>query len=296
MTGCSIPPPLSQFKTLILPNIAALSETQCGQLRDFVSRGGGLVATGETSLCDEWGGQRKEFGLADLFGVSFQGRMAGPIQNSYLRLEADPATGKRHPLLAGLEEARRIINGTRRVEVKATAPFPNPPLTLIPSYPDLPMEMVYPRVVETGAPQVYLRESGAGRVVSFPGDIDRTFWEVLCVDHLKLLRNAVLWATNEEPLLAVTGPGVLDVTVWRQKDSMTIHLINLTNPMMMKGPVRELIPVGEQKVRVRLPAGARAKEVQLLTSARHPQVQRAGQYLTVSVPSILDHEVVAIDL
>jgi hypothetical protein len=189
-----------------------------------------------------------------------------------------------------------MINGTHRVEVKATAPFPNPPLTLIPSYPDLPMEMVYPRVVETGAPQVYLRESGAGRVVYFPGDIDRTFWEVLCVDHLKLLRNAVLWATNEEPLLTVTGPGVLDVTVWRQKDSMTIHLVNLTNPMMMKGPVRELIPVAEQKVRVRLPAGARAKKVQLLASARIPQVQRAGQYLTVSVPSILDHEVVAIDL
>ena len=37
------------------------------------------------------------------------------------------------------------------------------------------------------------------------------------MDHFKLLRNAVDWATNEEPPVTVTGPGVLDVTVWRAK-------------------------------------------------------------------------------
>jgi hypothetical protein len=40
----------------------------------------------------------------------------------------------------------------------------------------------------------------------------------------------------------VTGSGTLDVTVCRQQASMTVHLVNLANPMMMKGPVRELIP------------------------------------------------------
>jgi hypothetical protein len=308
---------MGRFKTLILPNIAALSDAQCRQLREFVERGGSLIATYETSLFDQWGVRRTDFGLADVFGITFKGRIEGPMQNSYLHLEADPATGQRHPLLAGLEGAPRIINGVRRVEVEATVPFPNPPLTLIPSYPDLPMEKVYPRVAKTEVAQVYLRESpphprdapplprwgrgkreGAvpGRVVYFPWDIDRTFWEVLCVDHGQLLRNAVAWATNEEPPVAVTGPGVLDVTVWRQKDSMTIHLVNLTNPMMMKGPIRELIPIGEQKVRVRLPDGTRAKRVRLLAAEKTPRVERADRYLNIMVPSILDHEVVAIDL
>jgi hypothetical protein len=50
---------LSQFKTLILPSIAALSDAQCAQLRAFVERGGGLVATHETSLYDEWGVRRE---------------------------------------------------------------------------------------------------------------------------------------------------------------------------------------------------------------------------------------------
>ncbi len=137
---------------------------------------------------------------------------------------------------------------------------------------------------------------GAGRIVYFPWDIDRTFWEVMSVDHGRLLRNSIEWAANEERPVTVTGPGVLDVTVWRQKDSMTVHLVNLTNPMMMKGPIRELMPVGEQKVRVRLPEGKRAKKVQLLAAGRAPRVQESAGAITLTVPSILDHEVVAIDL
>jgi hypothetical protein len=89
---------------------------------------------------------------------------------------------------------------------------------------------------------------------------------------------------------------VLDVTIWQQRASLTVHLVNLTNPMMMKGPVRELVPIGEQKVRVRLPEGTRAKRIRLLAAEKTPRVERSGQYLTVTVPSILDHELVAIDL
>jgi hypothetical protein len=285
---------IGQFKTLILPNIAALSDAQCDQLRAFVQNGGSVIATYETSLCDEWGVRRKDFGLADLFGVTWKGRTEGPMQNSYLRLEHDTTQG--HQLLKGLEDAPRIIDGVWRLEVEPREKFAQMPLTLIPSYPDLPMEKVYPRVEKTDIAEVFLRESGKGRVVYFPWDIDRTFWEVLCVDHFKLLRNAVEWATNEEPPVSVSGVGVLDVTAWRQKNSMTVHLVNLTNPMMMKGPVRELIPVGGQQVRLQLPDGARVNRVHLLAADRKPQFTQRGRELHVTVPSILDHEVVAVDL
>jgi hypothetical protein len=105
----------------------------------------------------------------------------------------------------------------------------------------------------------------------------------------------VHWATNEEPPVQVAGPGVLDVTAWRQAASMTVHLVNLTNPMMMKGPFRELIAVGEQRVVVKLPAGAAVSKVHLLVAGRDIPVEQLGTRLTVTVPSIRDHEVVAID-
>jgi hypothetical protein len=215
--------------------------------------------------------------------------------NSYLRLETDPATGKRHPILAGLEDAERIINGVSRLHTKPAADYRNPPLTLIPSYPDLPMEEVFPRVEKTDTPEVYVRGTGKGRVVYFPWDIDRTFWEILASDHCKLLRNAVDWATNEPRPVTVTGPGVMDVTVWAQKDSMTVHLVNLTNPMMMKGPIREFIPLPAQEVAIRLPQGRRPRKVTLLAGNQTPHTQLANGELRLRIPSILDHEVVAVE-
>jgi hypothetical protein len=287
---------IDPFRVLIFPNIAALSERQCAQIREYVGRGGSIVATYETSLYDEWGERRADFGLAGLFGASFDGGMDARMQNSYLRLEAGSAAGKRHPLLAGLEDTGRIINGVSRVHTRTTGAYPNPPLTLIPSYPDLPMEEVFPRVPKTDIPEVFVREVGKGRVVYFPWDIDRAFWELLSVDHGKLLRNAVEWAANEAPPVTVTGPGVLDVTIWEQRGSMTVHLVNLTNPMMMKGPLREFIPTSPQSVRIPLAAGTKVKKVQLLVSGAAPRVRISGGAINLTIPSIVDHEVIAIDL
>ena len=105
----------------------------------------------------------------------------------------------------------------------------------------------------------------------------------------------VPWATNKVSVVEVTGPGVLDVTVWRQAGSLTVHLVNLTNPMLMKGPVRELLPVGEQAVRIRLPEGQPVRLVHLLRADQTPTVVEEPGYLTVTVPSIADIEVIAIN-
>ncbi len=259
------PERLDAFKLLILADTAALSDGQCAAIRAYVARGGSVLATFASSLYDEAGQRRADFGLADVFGVSFGGRVDGPMQNSYLNLEADPATGRRHPVLAGLDGTPRIINGVFRLHVTPTTTFPSP-LTLIPSYPDLPMEDVYPRVPRTDTRELYLREIGASRVAYVPWDIGRTFWEVMSPDHGQLLRNLVAWTTNEPAPVEVTGPGLFDVTAWRQRDAMTVHLVNLTNPMMMKGPLRETVPVGPLTVRIRLAPGVRAEKVQLLTA------------------------------
>jgi hypothetical protein len=225
---------LKPFKLLILPNIAALSNAQCEQLRKFVQGGGSLVATFETSLYDEEGKARPDFGLGDLFGVSYDHAVEGPMRNSYMHLKKDAKTNQFHPVLKGLEDTPRIINTVHRVKVKSSDANLPSPVTLIPTYPDLPMEDVYPRVPETDIRELYLRQAGKGRVAYIPGDIDRSFWQMLNSDHSQLLRNTIRWALEEEPIVQVTGPGVIDVAVWQQKQSMTVHLVNLNNPMMMK--------------------------------------------------------------
>jgi hypothetical protein len=143
---------------------------------------------------------------------------------------------------------------------------------------------------------VYARNLGKGRVVYFPTDLDRTFWETSNQDHLALLRNAVLWAANAPPPLAVKGPGMLDVSYWRQKNSVTAHLVNLTNPMAMKGYMREILPAGPYAVSIALPAGATAKAVKLLEAARPAEARQENGRMIVEIPQVVVHEVVAIDL
>jgi hypothetical protein len=281
---------LQKFKVLALPNVTNISDLQCTQLKAFVEGGGGLVATHETSLGDERGRRRDNFGLASLFGVSFAGDVIERQQNAYLNIEDHT-----HPLLTGLEDAGRIIHGVKRVEIR-TEPGLRAPLMTIPSYPDLPMEEVYQRETKTNIPGVIVRSFGAGRVVYFPWDIDRTFWEVMNQDHGVVLANAVLWTANEEQPLHVKGPGILDVSLWRQTVSVTAHLVNLTNPMMFRGPVREIIPVGAQTVRLRLPEGKKARAVSNLVSGATAHWRQRGVWIETTVPRIDLHEVVAVDL
>jgi hypothetical protein len=285
---------LKPFKLLILPNIAALSDTQCDQLRAFVKKGGSLVATYETSLYDEAGKPRTDFGLSDLFGVSYSQSVDGPLQNSYLRLKGEAGTSQFHPVLKNLEDAYRIINGTHRVNVTAKGEFPSP-VTLIPTYPDLPMEDVYPRTGDTTIRELYLREIGNGRVAYFTGDIDRTFWQIMSVDHGTLLKNTIRWALNEEPMLSMKSPGVMDVTTWQQEKSMTIHLVNLTNPMMMKGPFRECIPV-DAEVQIRVPSYMKVTSIRLLLRGQVITHKIERGIISISIPKIEDHEIVGIDL
>jgi hypothetical protein len=287
---------IDRYKVLILPNIAALSTAQCEQLEGYVRRGGSLIATHESSLYDEWGTRRNDFGLAKLFGCSFDGKVDERQQNSYLNIERGPAGRVPHPLLRGFDGVPRIINAVKRVHVKPHAGVASSPLTLVPSYPDLPMEDVFPRVPRTDVAMAYPMQHGTGRVVYFPMDIDRTFWEVLNGDHLQLLRNAVEWAMNGAQPLRIEGKGLLDIALWRQKNSVTAHLVNLTNPMSMKGPYREVFPVGPFTVEIQPPSGAVITAAKLLTANRSvPHTVRNGR-VQVQVPVVNVHEIVALDL
>jgi hypothetical protein len=76
---------------------------------------------------------------------------------------------------------------------------------------------------------------------------------------------------------------------------MTVHLVNLTNPMMMKGPVREVIPVASQRVRIRVPEGRRVAGARLLVTGNSSPFKSEQGFIILDVPSIVVHEVIALD-
>jgi hypothetical protein len=97
---------LGKYKVLVLANQDALSDEQCTLIRRFVENGGGLVATGNSSLLTDWRLRRRGFALADLFGIArppVQPRL--PIRREYGKgrvvyiPRVEPATALPNPAL-----------------------------------------------------------------------------------------------------------------------------------------------------------------------------------------------------
>jgi len=60
---------LDRYKVLVLADQESLTDEQQEQIRAFVRRGGGLIATEHTSLYNSWHQRKENFGLYDLFRV-----------------------------------------------------------------------------------------------------------------------------------------------------------------------------------------------------------------------------------
>ncbi len=281
---------LRRFRMVILPNLAMMSEAQCDAIRTYVAEGGRVLATHETSLYDLDTNRREDFALADLFGCHYAGSTEERVQNSYLTL--------RHPhqLLQGLDGEMRVIAPVKRVHVTPDGEALPPPLTLVPSYQDLPMERVFTDTPFTDIPMAYCREPGAGRVIYLPMDLERTFAEIGHGGHLRLLRAFVDWCADEAPPVTVAGPGLYDVTSWRQETSLTAHIVNYTNPMAMANAWREAVPSPPLDVSLAIPHGRQVTGVQLLEAGETIRFRIEGGRVVVHIPSVRFHEVVAVDL
>jgi hypothetical protein len=305
----------ANLAVLILPNLAAMSDEQVGAVRRFAERGGALLATGETSLYNEWGDPRPDFALADLFGVTggkprrnTSDRRGSGTQHTYLRLTPElrgrvygpkagnepPITAERHPVLAGFDETDILpFGGTLApltVSEKAKVL-----LTFIPSFPMFPPETAWMREPRTSIPGLILNESDRGRIVYLPADIDRRFALDNLPDHGDLLANLVRWAARGNLPLEVTGRGLIDCELYEQPGRLILHVVNLTSAGTWRAPVHELIPVGPFKVKVRPPQGLQPKTLKMLVSQENRATTTQNGWVQFEIKSVLDHEVVVLE-
>jgi len=282
------PETLKKYAALLLPNVALLSDGQCRQLEDYVASGGSLLATFETSLCDERGIRRDDFGLAKLFGMHKAGGVEGPKGNSYYTRVL-----RNHEVLRGFEKTTVLPGAEFRVPIQAEAA--NPVLAVLPPYPAYPPEMVYPRTEATNEPAIILREHSASRLVYIPGDIDRSFWRSSNPDLSRLLQNAVRWMIRGAAPVSVRGEGMLEVFAWETEPGFALHLLNYTNPNMLSGWFTETYPVGEQHVRAELPDSVRGGRVELLRAGTSIPLKRDGRFVEFIVPGVRDYEVAVVE-
>jgi hypothetical protein len=302
----------AMFSVLLLPSVGVLTDEHCAAIRRFVEGGGSLIATGASSLYNEWGDARSDFALADLYGAHLTGKdpsraAAGRSAHTYLRLtpelrakvwgpksgdEPDPV-GERHPVLAGFEETDIIPYGGTLSALR-TDPGVTVPLTYIPSFPIYPPETAWMRTPKTDIPGLVLNTRANARIAYLPADIDRRYGRDNLPDHANLLANIVRWAANGRIPLEVKGAGLVDCHLYRQSGRVILHLVNLISAGTWRGPIDEFIPIGPLEVRVKLPEDVKGRVSQLLVSGGKVSAGVKQGWATFEVKSILEHEVVVI--
>jgi hypothetical protein len=280
------PEQLSKYTALILPNIALLSDAQCEQLRAYVKAGGSLLATFETSMYDEKNQPRKNFGLADVFGIEKAGDVIGTNGNAfYARIERE------HAILNGFHNTNWLPGAQYRLPI---APVDNPVLTVVPGFVAYPPELAYPPISNTKDPVVVLREQGRSRTAYFCSDIERCMWVAGHTDLSLLLQNAIRWIVRDEQLVTIKGKGLIESFAYETQPGFALHVLNYTNPNTHRGCLREFYPIGAQTVRFSIPEGRHVSRVQLLKSEGNILFKRVNGGIEFTIPSVTEYEVAAI--
>jgi hypothetical protein len=260
------PERLRRYQMVWAPSAVCLSDAQCEMLRRYVQDGGVLIATHLTSVADEYGRIRRDFGLADVFGASF----VDPEPIEYPDLYLQPKDGAVIP--QDLQIMRIRVNGG---EVLADT-----------------LDRGNRRSL---GPAVVRNNIGKGQVIYIGSGLEAIFEEARIEQissYLGSLISPSLMKTQSYRMDYVSG-----VTPHYMASSSTIvlHLLADIGDKNKQYRTRErFVPVTDLRVRLRLPGPMRS--VSLMCSGDTPAVVEDGTWAEIKIPRVFIHEAIKVDL
>jgi hypothetical protein len=303
-----MPVTTDRFRVLVLPEMVAMSEEQCLAVEQFAAAGGSVIASGETSLCTEWGEPRPDYALGKLLGVTrrdgHEGDWLGSdhdhevaSRHTYLRLHPSTADGQsqeRHPSLAGFDLTDLVGFGGYLPCAEVLDGF-SVPLTFVPRFPIYPPETAWMRQPDSGLPALVVGESKSGaRSAMLLADVDRCADRERQPDHVEMLANLVRWAIGDAPSVAVETDGGVSVDVYAQDDRTIVHLANTVATFAMPARQHKVVPVGPVTVSLPTPPGSVAR-AELRVAGTPVETRAAGSRTEIRVARIEAHEVLVVE-
>jgi hypothetical protein len=265
-----------------------------------------LVATAETSLCDELGRPRRDFGLADVFGVSYQGRPKAPQTRPKLdanfAVAIDEIHWKQRNGIATLTWSDHALVRDARLQQlvpNRSVTFRGPLVRVSkPSEAGAVGMWLSPDGADrTPLPGAVLRSFGKGKVVYLAAALDAALWSYAYPYQRRLLVRAIEWAARQPAPISITAPMCVQAGYFVQSDKvgrrLIVHLFNGMNTTANHGlpavdvPLREeVVPI--HGIEVRFPREA-PQSFRLQPGDRAVQVRRAGTATAVAIPPLVLH-------
>lgn len=262
---------LAKYKLVFVPNAPCLSDAQCAVLTSYVEQGGTLVATHLTSIADEYGRRRGNYGLSELFGARLSS--TDPVvqmTDLYLRPAGSEGLIAQDPQVMRFEAARDA-------EILAET-----------------YERGYRRVF---GPAVVRRRHGTGQATYIGSGLEAIYDETL--------NDAVLGYFHSllDPILSPSRSYDVD---FRQglmaefaasEDTLVLHLMADTGNIWKKRLVEEsFLPLENVKVRLRIPAHRQVRSVRLMWSGTAVTWESKQGWVELTLPRVRIYEMVRVDL
>ena len=281
---------LQRYRILVLPSLAWLNNRTVTVLRSFVVRGGSLVASYETGSFDGDGNRRRDFALADLFGITCEGENG---------MAWDDTT-------SGIQQAYLRVTHTHDILKHCTntglLPFAGPfcrisphdgtivPLVRTRPFRVFPEGLSYPEGDDPAEPMTVLRETGSGgRTAYFPFQPGSLFYNTRIPDIGALMANTVAWALGGTPVLTIDAPSTLHVSLRRGKGRWMVHCVNLTGGERF---FTGLVPLHDCMIGLRKPQDGRICSVRQASDGMALEFVDDGSTCAVRVPQIDDYDII----
>ena len=292
------PATLGQYRVLILPDAACLSGRAVEAVSAFVRGGGGLVAMHESSLCDELGDRREDFGLASVFGAHFKKTedysARWPNYPRWTEIYLGIAGPDLHPIYDDPVVRSNYRRGSDRlqyigwmtdVEPASGAAKLGRRLTTPPEWPFLILNTV-----------------GQGRSAYFACDIGQAYFIAPYQYQRRLISNAVRWAAEAHPPpIAVKAPLCVQAAFYTQDQGKRtiVHLLNEVNtgadraiPENNPSEREEVLPIADITVSLARPDVTRAFQE---PEHRELAIMKTAAGVEVTVPRLETHSMVVFE-
>ena len=307
---------LAQYRVLILPNAACLDDAQTAAVEEFVRKGGGLVASLDTSLFNEYGDPRDNFSLARVFGVDYQGLPeANPTAGQELDVNFAKSIGpdyweKRKRVFDFRQDVESFLNRGKMQTYIGADPvtFKGPAVKVVVR--DSVSRVVGTVTDKSGGtapvlPGVISRTHGQGRVVYFAGGLDAGYYLYAYPYQRLALANATRWVAAEPQPVTVDAPMCVHSTIMRQQsggsERLIVHLYSDLNTTAAHAFPNDDVPLREEVVpihdiQVKFGPEYAIQRVHLEPEGRDLETHQTAEGMTVTVPRLDVHAMIVVEL
>ncbi|OWK44547.1 beta-galactosidase trimerization domain-containing protein [Fimbriiglobus ruber] len=306
---------LAKYKVLILPNTACLDDTQAAAVARFVRNGGGLVASLDTSLFDEFGTPRKGFALGEVFGIEYRGP-AVSSQGAKEDLDVNFAKSigpdyweKRKSVFDFRQDAGSFLNQGKMKTYVGDQPvtFKGPALRVAAGTGTKTVGTMRAKSTAGAAeyPAVVTNTYGKGRVVYLASGLDAGYYSYSYPYQRLVLKHAIGWAAGDAtPPMTVEAPMCVHATLMRQvKDGerLVAHLFSDLNTTAHHALPQDDVPLREEAVPIHdiaitFAPQYRFKSVHLEPGGKALEMQKTATGTRVVVPRLDVHAMVVGEL